>query len=72
MKNEGNITSPKVNNSTAIDIKYSEEEENLDKELKSMIRMISEMKRDIYKKMNELEDITNKQLKELKKNIING
>jgi hypothetical protein len=53
------MTTPKINNHTVTDTKDSKEEERSDKELKNMIiRMINEMKVDIYKKMNEFQGDT--------------
>jgi hypothetical protein len=55
----------RVNYPLVINTKDSEEEESPDKERKKMIiRIISNMEAEMYKKLNEFKEDTNKQLKE--------
>jgi hypothetical protein len=57
----------KVTNSTTKDFSNSEKDEISNKELKiTMIRMINEIKEDIYKHVIEFKEDTNKQLNEIR------
>lgn len=54
------MTSPKVNNLTETDTEQSEEEESPQKDLKStIIKMINQMKEDMYEKLNEFKENAN-------------
>jgi hypothetical protein len=52
-KKRGNMSPPKVNNSTIKELNNSEEDEIANNEFKrTMIRMINEIKKDMYKQTN--------------------
>jgi hypothetical protein len=54
------MSSPKVNNATIIDLEDSEADEILNKVLKrTKLRMIIEIKEDIYKYLNKFKEETN-------------
>jgi hypothetical protein len=68
MRKQGNMTPPRVNNSTVRDTNDSEVDESLDKEFKRMIIiMIKESKETMSKCLNEFQGYANKQLSEIRK-----
>jgi hypothetical protein len=62
MKQQGNNSHPKVNNSKINNLNNSEEEEISNKKFrKTIARVINEIK-EVYKQQNEFKQDTNKQL----------
>jgi hypothetical protein len=68
MKNQVNISPPKVNNSTVTDLHDNQGDEISNNELKNLLTMINKIKEDMYKHPNEFKEDTNEQLNKLKDN----